>query len=87
VVETLLDQLYDNFVLPHTTTTILHDWRKGRHSEVDDLNGHIVTLAGPDAAPVNTAITTIAHRIEHGALEPTPANATLLAELAGVGVA
>ena len=86
VVETLLDQLYDNFVLPHTTTTILHDWRKGRHSEVDDLNGHVAALA-PGGAPVNAAVTEIAHRIERGDLAPSPANAALLAELAGAAMA
>jgi 2-dehydropantoate 2-reductase len=84
VVETLLDQLYDRFVLPHTTTTILHDWRKGRHSEVDDLNGHVAALA-PATTPVNAAVTAIAHRIERGDLAPSPANAALLAELAGAG--
>jgi 2-dehydropantoate 2-reductase len=84
VVETLLEKLYANFVLPHTTTTILHDWRKGRHSEVDDLNGLVVAeqrrLGG--SAPVNAAVTEIAHRIERGELRPGPANAGLLAKLA-----
>jgi 2-dehydropantoate 2-reductase len=83
VVEALLDKLYANFVLPHTTTTILHDWRKGRHSEVDDLNGLVVAeqrrLGG--AAPVNAAVAEIAHRIERGELRPDPANAELVAQL------
>ena len=46
------------FVLPHTKTTVLQDWMKGRHSEVDDLNGLVVAeqagLGG--AAPVNAAV-------------------------------
>jgi 2-dehydropantoate 2-reductase len=83
VVETLLDTLYARFVLEHTTTTILHDWRKGRHSEVDDLNGAVVAAAERHGlgAPVNAAIVHVAHRIERGELAPEPANAQLLAEL------
>jgi 2-dehydropantoate 2-reductase len=83
VVGTLLDTLYARFVLEHTTTTILHDWRKGRHSEVDDLNGAVVAEAERHglAAPVNAAVVEIAHRIERGELAPEPANAGLLAEL------
>lgn len=88
VVETLLDTLYAGFVLPHTTTTILHDWMKGRHSEVDDVNGVVVTeraLRG-DVAQVNAAVVEIAHRIERGELKPDPANLTLLLELADAGL-
>jgi 2-dehydropantoate 2-reductase len=83
VVETLLDTLYARFVLEHTTTTILHDWRKGRHSEVDDLNGAVVATAEGHGltAPVNAAVVEVAHRVERGELTPDPANADLLAEL------
>jgi 2-dehydropantoate 2-reductase len=84
VVETLLDTLYARFVLEHTTTTILHDWRKGRHCEVDDLNGAVVDHAERHglAAPVNAAVVEIARRIERGERAPDPSNAQLLAELA-----
>jgi 2-dehydropantoate 2-reductase len=83
VVETLLDTLYARFVLEHTTTTILHDWRKGRHSEIDDLNGAVVATAERHElhAPVNAAVVELAHRIERGELAPDPANGELLAEL------
>jgi 2-dehydropantoate 2-reductase len=88
VVEALLDVLFAGFVLPHTTTTVLHDWRKGRHSEVDDVNGLVVAeqtrLGG--VAPVNAAWVRIAHRIERGELEPAPANLTPARELADTGV-
>jgi 2-dehydropantoate 2-reductase len=70
-------------VLPQTTTTILHDWIKGRHSEVDEINGVVVaelTRRGR-AAPVNAAIVEVAHRIERGELKPDPANLALLYEL------
>jgi 2-dehydropantoate 2-reductase len=87
VVETMLDTLYSGFVLPHTTTTILQDWEKGRHSEVDDINGLVVAeqerLGG--AAPANAAVVELAHRIERGELEPRPENVALLLELSGVG--
>lgn len=82
VVETLLETLLNGFVLPHSTTTILQDWSKGRRSEVDDINGHVVStlesLGRP--APVNAAVVELAHRIEDGSLRPSPA---LLDELAG----
>jgi 2-dehydropantoate 2-reductase len=74
VVETLLDTLLAGFVLPHSVTTVLQDWQKGRHSEVDDLNGHVVrTLRslGVDA-PVNAAVVELAHEIERGSLSPDP---------------
>ena len=84
VVETLLDTLCGEFTLPTTTTTVLYDWRHGRHSEVDDVNGLVaaeyVRLSG--RAPVNEAIVEVAHRIERGELAPDPANHAVLSELA-----
>jgi hypothetical protein len=44
-------------LLPHTTTTVVHDWTKRRHSEVDDVNGLVVAeLTRHSSAPVNAAI-------------------------------
>ena len=81
VVETMLDVLYDRFVVPGATTTVLQDWRKGRRSEVDDLNGTVVAegerLGVP--TPVNRAVVELGHRIERGELEPDSANVGLLA--------
>ena len=81
VVETLLDTLLTGFVLPHSTTTILQDWTKGRRSEVDDINGHVVrTLHGLGrAAPVNAAVVELARAIENGSLQPSPSLADELA--------
>ncbi|HEY2477185.1 MAG TPA: 2-dehydropantoate 2-reductase N-terminal domain-containing protein [Solirubrobacterales bacterium] len=79
--ELLLDTLVERFVLPETTSTVLHDWRKGRRGEVDDINGEVVATLGADA-PVNQAIVKVAHRIERGELEPGPANLELLQALA-----
>jgi 2-dehydropantoate 2-reductase len=80
VVETLLNTLLDGFVLPHSTTTILQDWTKGRRSEVDDINGHVVRtlerLGRP--APVNAAIVEVAQAVERGSLQPSP---SLLSDL------
>jgi 2-dehydropantoate 2-reductase len=84
VVETLLDRLLDGFVLPHSTSTILQDWTKGRRSEVDDINGHVVEAAarlGSDA-PVNAAVVDVAHAIERGDLHPDPSNLETLLQRA-----
>lgn len=75
VVETMLDALYERFTVPGATTTVLQDWRKGRHSEVDDINGAVVAagrrLGIP--TPVNEAIVAVGHAIERGDVEPSPA--------------
>ena len=85
VVDTLLDALYRGFVTPNTTTTVLQDWSKSRHSEVDDLNGQVVASSATAGipAPVNAAVVEVAHRIERGELGPAPANLRLMRELAG----
>ena len=72
VVDTLLDTLYGGFILPSTTTTILQDWNKGRHSEVDDINGHVVRASEKAglSAPINQAVVDLAHEIESGATKP-----------------
>jgi 2-dehydropantoate 2-reductase len=82
VVETLLDRLLDGFVLSHSTSTILQDWGKGRRSEVDDINGHVVRTADELGwhAPVNAAVLDVAHAIERGELQPDPSNLELLME-------
>ena len=80
VVEVMTDRLFAGFVVPGATTTVLQDWRKGRHSEVDDLNGE-VARRGTElgiATPVNTRVTEIAHRIERGELDPDVSHLALL---------
>lgn len=83
LVETLLDTLLSGFVLADTKTTVLQDWIKGRHSEVDQLNGLVADEAFRlgRVAPVNTAIAAIARRIEGGELRPDPANLALLMKM------
>jgi 2-dehydropantoate 2-reductase len=79
-VDVMLDMVYTNWSLPHTKTTVLQDWQKGRRSEVDQLNGLIVDeqrrLGG--TAPHNARTVEIAHRIESGELKGHPDNAALL---------
>jgi len=80
LVEMLLDTLLAGFTLPNTKTTVLQDWMKGRHSEVDDLNGCVVKEAKSVGVPtpVNAAVVELARRIESGALRPDPSNLALL---------
>jgi 2-dehydropantoate 2-reductase len=83
VVDTLLDKLYTAFVIPGATTTVLQDWTKGRHSEVDDINGTVVAEGARFGVPtpVNAAVVELAHRIERGDLVPGPANVDELLRL------
>jgi 2-dehydropantoate 2-reductase len=80
VVDIMTDKLFAGFVVPGATTTVLQDWRKGRHSEVDDLNGHVAARGRVHGipTPVNTVVTQLAHRIERGELQPDVAHLTEL---------
>ena len=82
VVDIMTDKLFAGFVVPGATTTVLQDWEKGRHSEVDDLNGHVAAQGSAlgVATPVNAAVTELAHRIERGELRPDVAH---LADMVG----
>ena len=81
LVERLLDALLSGFISPDTKTTVLQDWIKGRRSEVDDING-LVASQIVHLAPVNAAITELAHLVEQGILKPNPANRFLLRDKA-----
>lgn len=85
LVEKLLDVLLAGFTLPTTKTTVLQDWMKGRHSEVDDLNGLVAAEAARigRSAPVNAAIAELGRRVEKGLLKPQPSNLALIRQLAG----
>ena len=82
VVDLLLETLLRGFTLPSTKTTVLQDWMKGRHSEVNDLNGTVVDEAKRRGlkVPVNAAIVEMALEIESGRLKPDPGNIRRLAE-------
>lgn len=81
LVERMLDILYDRFVVAGATTTVLQDWRKGRRSEAEDINGLVVAegarLGIP--TPVNEAILRAARAVESGDAEPGPRMATRFA--------
>jgi 2-dehydropantoate 2-reductase len=66
--ETILDELVAHYVKPHSRSTFLQDWMKGRRCEVDEINGSVVEglkRHGLDA-PVNRALIEFAHDIQEG---------------------
>jgi 2-dehydropantoate 2-reductase len=71
----MLDAVYTQWSLPHTRTTVLQDWMKGRHSEFEEINGLVAReqerLGG--RAPANSAVVQLARKIESGELEAGPA--------------
>jgi 2-dehydropantoate 2-reductase len=64
----ILDELCESFVLAHSRSTILQDWIKDRHAEVDDINGLVVSGMARHgrSAPVNQAIVEFSRDIESG---------------------
>lgn len=85
LVDTMMDAVLHRFSLPGTRTTVLHDWMKNRHSEVDQLNGYVARRARElgARAPVNERVAQVAARVERGDLERGPGNAALLAAALG----
>ncbi|OEC97171.1 2-dehydropantoate 2-reductase N-terminal domain-containing protein [Rhizobium sp. YK2] len=78
-VDAIFDEVLRTFMMPDTLTTVLQDWRKGRRSEVLDINGHVVAMlekAG-QSAPVNQRVVELARSIERGRLVPRPSNSAL----------
>jgi 2-dehydropantoate 2-reductase len=81
-VHSLIGKLLEDYVLDHTLSTVLQDWRRGRHSEFAEINGAVVDAIGQGRAPVNAAVVELADRIERGELQPDPTNVELLGALA-----
>ncbi|MGO1543254.1 MAG: ketopantoate reductase family protein [Gulosibacter sp.] len=79
-VATVLDELVENYILPHSRSTVLQDWMKYRRSEAIELNGEVVRRASEHglAAPINQAVTEIALQIERGELKAGIENFALL---------
>ena len=52
---------------------MLQDFKRARKTEVDFINGYVVTLGHASGVPVhmNTTITGLVHQIERGVLQPT----------------
>lgn len=80
IVDIMTDKLFAGFVVPGATTTVLQDWRRGRHSEVNDLNGYVVARGAEVGipTPVNAMVAEVALRIERGELHPDPVHLGLL---------
>src|SRR5216683_2707081 len=53
--------------------SMLQDFERGRKTEVDFINGYVVTLGHASGVPVhmNATITDLVHQIERGVLQPT----------------
>jgi 2-dehydropantoate 2-reductase len=71
-VEPLIDAVFDQFALETTTTTVLQDWSKGRHSEVEEINGTVVREHQRVGAtcPANQVTLDIGLEIERGESKP-----------------
>lgn len=66
-VDVMLDAVYKKWSGPDTRTTVLQDWVKGRHCEVNEVNGLVVSstkvLGGQ--CPANSRTVEIAHQMVH----------------------
>ena len=84
--EDLLGRVRSHFSLPDTRTTVLQDWMKGRHSEVDEVNGLVseISARAGVAAPFNAHTRKLAHMIEQGTLTRSPSNVELLLNVGGL---
>lgn len=76
----LLDAIVAGWTLKTTRVAPLQDWLKGRHNEVDEINGRVVDEAARLGfrVPANELLVETAHRIERGELPFDPANAEWL---------
>ena len=61
--------------------SMLQDFERGRKTEIDFINGYVVTLGHAFGVPVpmNTRITGLVRQIERGDLQPTPDRINYLA--------
>ena len=62
------------------------DMEKGRHTEVDFMNGYIVEQGRRSGipTPVNAAIVQVVNEVESGRRQPGPANVHRVLSLAGL---
>jgi 2-dehydropantoate 2-reductase len=72
----------DDYVLDSTKSTVLQDWIRGRHCEVDEIHGAVLSALGEGQAPINAAMIEVAHRIEKGDLPRDESNLETLLALA-----
>ncbi len=84
-VDEIFEKVLSTFSREDTLTTSLQDWRKGRHAEIQEVNGWVVDILkahGRDA-PVNRRVVDLALQIEAGTLAAHPSNVTLMREALG----
>ncbi|MBO9187654.1 ketopantoate reductase family protein [Rhizobium sp. L80/93] len=81
-VDKIFEEVLTVFSQADTLTTSLQDWRKGRRTEIQEVNGWVVDIlkAHGRPAPVNQRVMEIAYEIENGTLEARPENSKLLIE-------
>lgn len=72
----LLDEITYTYARPHSRTTVLQDWMKGRRSEAEDITGLVVSTADRlgRKAPVNARALDLARYIERGELAAANSN-------------
>ena len=65
--------------------SMLQDFERGRKTEIDFINGYVMTLGRASGVPVdmNAKITGLVRQIERGDLRPTPERINDLAEMSG----
>ena len=65
-------QILENY--GDTKPSMLQDFERGHKTEIDFINGYVVTLGHASGVPVhlNATITGLVHQIERGDLQPTP---------------
>jgi 2-dehydropantoate 2-reductase len=85
-------QALDEMLTPKTTSTrnwkasMAQDVTKGRPTEIDYMNGHVVAQgrAKNVPTPVSMAVVEIMHEVESGARKPAPENIGVVLKRAGV---
>jgi 2-dehydropantoate 2-reductase len=74
-------QILENY--GDTKPSMLQDFERGHKTEIDFINGYVVTLGRASGVPVhmNATITSLVHQIERRDLQPTPDRMNDLATL------
>jgi len=85
-------QALDEMLTPKTTSTrnwkasMAQDVTKGRPTEIDYMNGHVVAQGRTKGVPtpVSAAVVEVMHEVESGARKPAPENIGAVLKRAGV---
>jgi len=85
-------QALDEMLTPKSASTrnwkasMAQDVTKGRPTEIDYMNGHVVAQGRAKGVPtpVSAAVVDVMHEVEQGARKPAPENITAVLKLAGV---